>query len=60
MKKDENDVSIYIYIYIQLIDMTWWHDTNHVRLQSYLRLYVVYKTFNITEYYYICTKLFFF
>jgi len=28
--KDESDGSIYIYIYIQLID------TNHVRLQSYV------------------------
>jgi len=44
---------LFIYIYIQLID------TNHVRLQSYLMLCAVYKTFNTTEYYYICTKLFF-
>jgi len=53
MKDDESDGSIYIYIYIQLID------TNHIRLQSYLTLYAVCKTFNTTEYYYICTKLFF-
>jgi len=43
---------LFIYIYIQLID------TNHVRLQSYLMLYAVYKTLNTVEYY-IYTKLFF-
>jgi len=43
---------LFIHIYIQLID------TNHVRLQSYLTLYAVYKTLNTTEYY-IYTKLFF-
>jgi len=43
---------LFIHIYIQLID------TNHVRLQSYLTLYAVYKTLNTTEYY-IYTKLLF-
>jgi len=41
-----------IHIYIQLIHI------NHVKLQSYLTLYAVYKTLNTTEYY-IYTKLFF-
>jgi len=53
MKDDESDGStLFIHIYIQLID------TNHVRLQSYLTLYAIYKTLNTTEYY-IYTKLFF-
>jgi len=43
---------LFIHIYIQLIDI------NHVKLQSYLTLYAVYKTLNATEYY-IYTKLFF-
>jgi len=43
---------LFIHIYIQLID------TNHVRLQSYLTLYAIYKTLNTTEYY-IYKKLFF-
>jgi len=42
MKDDESDGSIYIYIYIQLIDI------NHIR-QSYLTLYAVCKTFNTTK-----------
>jgi len=50
MKDDESDG--FIHIYIQLID------TNHVRLQSYLTLYAVYKALNPIEYY-IHTKLFF-
>jgi len=37
-------IVLFIHIYIQLID------TNHVRLQSYLMLYAVYKTFKTTEY----------
>jgi len=41
---------LFIHIYVQLID------TNHVRLQSYLTLYAVYKTLNTTEYY-MYTKL---
>jgi len=51
MKDDESDGSIYIYLHTI--------DTNHVRLQSYLTLYAVYKILNTTKYY-IYTKLFFF
>jgi len=50
MKDNESDGSIYTYLHTI--------ETNHVRLQSYLTLYAVYKTLNTTEYY-IYTKLFF-
>jgi len=44
MKDNESDGSIYIYLHTI-------NYTNHVRLQSYLTLYAVYKTLNTTEYY---------